>query len=1047
MNDGTPPPVPFSGGSLRDASRLCKSAPPAHGGISSELHHLLGRITSTSSLTASHEARALPIAVDATPCAVIPLSPVEGGPMLALLALWGCGTEGCLGGEEGCRVEPPCAALTFTCDGREARWSRVDAVLAANNYGAASPGDWVLDNGTVRVTISDLDHPHYIAPTGGNLIDIQTYAPDGTLRADDALRNIYQVGGLLPTEAVAYTHIEGFMDGPNAVIQVRGTYDDDPEVEVYTRYELAPCDPGVRIRTELVNRNDDPESVFLADVLYIGGRGLLAFAPGEDLGMNHPPFGLTTLADGLRDVPWLGAGAQEGEGTALAFTSCSDDTVTALMAQELSAVGLPPTLLPYGDYLIHERFVSVGHGGSVAAAADVALEVRRHLHGEPWVDVALTVDDGGVGGGRPHAVVVEGDVPLGADPVTPVTHLELDGDQRFRVPAGGTYTVLVERFGLPWARTTFTAEEDAEVTVVLPPPARVALDVTIDGEEDHALVVVHPADEATLQAVEARYLGRFIACAPLLGHPYGAAPSCNRILVSGPTTVALPPGTYDFYSAAGPFSSLAVARGVELQAGGPPTPVTLEVQTLPLLGPGMLTADFHVHGSASFDSSIPDGDRVRAFLSSRLDVIAATDHDQVHDYREAMEALGAHERMELLVGLETTGHILQPLLRSSNNPKVVGHWIVWPMPYDPTGPWRGAPWDEKALPGELFTRFEDAGWPAETGVIQLNHPWGGAQFGRDFGWMTALEMDLTQPLVGPSVPEGHALFGATPPGARFANDAYHVQEVMNGTDNASFERYRAVWHYLLNQGVVRGATANSDSHTLGGNVLGFPQNIVFTRERVGDFDTAAFNAAVRAGRIVGTNGPLLNAWIDDGGTTHSFGVDRALTPSGVLRVEVAAASWIDVEELRVYVNGALAHAESIAMEEDPGRPGVRVAAVSLPLGDLLPDGRDSWLTVEVGRPLPPVADLDCDGVPDTGDNDGDGTVDWRDVEAYAGLTDPPASEREGCLDDVGPLRPDRELQLPRDDYDAFVPGGAPLAFTNPFLFDGDGDGAYTGVAR
>ena len=54
---------------------------------------------------------------------------------------------------------------------------------------------------------------------------------------------------------------------------------------------------------------------------------------------------------------------------------------------------------------------------------------------------------------------------------------------------------------------------------------------------------------------------------------------------------------------------------------------------------------------------------------------------------------------------------------------------------------------------------------------------------------------------------------------------------------------------------------------------------------------------------------------------------------------------------------------------------------AIPLSDLLPAGtRDAWIVVEAGDPLPATADLDCDGVPDTTDNNGDGDLDWRDVE-------------------------------------------------------------------
>ncbi|MEZ4322249.1 MAG: CehA/McbA family metallohydrolase [Myxococcota bacterium] len=979
-----------------------------------------------------------------------------------LLALMGCDTEGCLDGADGCRVEPACAQLAFECPGGVATFSRVEpgGVELFGNTVVQSPGDWVLRNSRVYAVISDLDHPHFLAPRGGNLIDLSTVEPDGTLRQDDSLRNLFQVGGLLPTEASSYERIEAFMDGDHAVVQVVGTYDDDPEVRIATRYELGPCDPGVRIRTEVLNGHHEPESVFLADALYLGGREALGFAPAPGVGLAHPSFGLSTLLDGIVQAPWIASGAHEEPASTHVLASCDEETVSGILSEEIMAIGMEPRLLQPGDFLTYERFLGVGAGSSIAAGADIAFEVRSQLWGEDFTTVTGQISTPGddapdFRAGRPQIVVWEGDIQPNPDDATqmPWTHVEPDPDGTFtfRVPRGGTYTAQIERFGRGAGRATFDASgETASVDVPMDAPGRVSLEVSVDGVPDHALVIVYPSDEATLEATKAEYLQHFQTCAPMLGHPFGAMPSCNRVLVEGPTTLSLPPGTYDFFAAGGPFTSVDVARNVSVSAvvpGESPQTIALSIGSLDLLDPGMLTGDFHVHGSASFDSSIPDSDRVRAFLASHLDVIAATDHDKVHDYAQARADLGVDARMQILIGLETTGHILQPLLNSSIYPKVVGHWIVWPLPFDPEGPWRGAPWDEKAQPGMLFTRFEDQGWPADTGVIQLNHPWGGIQFGRDFGWATALEMDLTQPLEGPDVPEGHGLFSATPMGARFANDAYHVQEVMNGTNNGQFLQYRAVWHYLLSQGVVRGGTANSDSHTLGGNVLGFPQNVVQTDQAVGEgFDQAVFNRSVRQGRMFGTSGPVVVARVVDGATEHEPRVDAVIPASGELRVEVRAASWVPVTEVRIYVDGVLAESFDPGLTDDASRPGVRSASFTRSLSQLVQGGSDHWVVVEAGVPLPAFADFDCDGIPDTDDNDGDGQVTPADIEVDDG--DPrPEPDEDGCYDTVGPLDGTIDpLALPDSDYAAVVPGGFPLSFTNPFLVDGDGNGTYEGVA-
>ena len=94
-------------------------------------------------------------------------------------------------------------------------------------------------------------------------------------------------------------------------------------------------------------------------------------------------------------------------------------------------------------------------------------------------------------------------------------------------------------------------------------------------------------------------------------------------------------------------------------------------------------------GAASFDSTVPDVDRVQAFLASRIDVIAATDHDVVWDYADARRVWNADERMHVIVGLEATGHILFDLVPGAELPQVIGHWNVWPLSFDAAGPYRG----------------------------------------------------------------------------------------------------------------------------------------------------------------------------------------------------------------------------------------------------------------------------------------------------------------------------------------------------------------------
>jgi hypothetical protein len=119
------------------------------------------------------------------------------------------------------------------------------------------------------------------------------------------------------------------------------------------------------------------------------------------------------------------------------------------------------------------------------------------------------------------------------------------------------------------------------------------------------------------------------------------------------------------------------------------------------------------------------------------------------------------------------------------------------------------------------------------------------------------------------------------------------------------ERYRqlrADWFALLRHGEVRTATANSDSHLLGEPVAA-PRNLIRMEPDAPDrFDPAAFVAAIRAGHVVGTTGPILDAHVGDAGIGDTF-----RGREGAIRVDVRAAPWVPVGRVRAFVNGVVAH--------------------------------------------------------------------------------------------------------------------------------------------
>jgi len=969
---------------------------------------------------------------------------------VSLLALQSCATEGCLGGnDDSCIVPSPCEDLSFTCDNPGVA---TVAVLQAGdarpggNDALAAPGDVMLSNGRVQAVIDALDHPHYLAPTGGSLLDLVVDGQD-----HDSLRSVFQVVGLLPEDGAKFTSMEILDDDPSIkAVQVRGELVGREGMTIATRYEIRPCEPGIRVRTELLHRGSEPVSLVLADGWYWGTRESLPFTPGA--GFVHPSFGLSTVTSAYTEVPYMIAAAHADPAASYVTVACNLNGTHGFHSDNVSSAGTKPRVLMPGDYLVYERFIGVTNGGSAEPSAQLAHEIRAQLFGEETALITgqLSLPEGDPGSlgdpVRAQIIVERGTLDMPIKDREPWSYVVPDAQGIFRVqvPHNSDYVVRVESFGLTAAEAAVTVTDVAQapVELTLPGAAAITIDATVDGNQDHVLAFVVPASDSTAAEVEGSWLGNFEACAPMLGNPHGPSPACNRVLVDGMETVLVPPGSYEIYASAGIFSTLA--RSEARVVAGDQVTATLNIQTLPVQPVDTMSGDFHVHGSASFDSSLDDYDRARSFLASKVQVIATTEHDTVADYEQALQDLGAAASLHLMPGTEVTGSVLFDLYDDAEFPKVIGHWNYWPLSVDPEGPWRGAPWDELAWPGQISDRMVESGWDPNTGIAQLNHPVGEAAFGRDYGWIDAIELDLNEGLPPEYDGSGQSMFHAKAEGSTFRNSDFDTTEVMNGSPNYVFEPYRDFWFYLLNQGEVRSGVANSDSHTLTEHVVGTPRTLVEYPANT-PFDPATYNRAIKEGRMTGTNGPVLEVSVVDG--ADAFGPSLTpLSPSGSaeLQIRVSAVPWVPLREVRILVNGEVVR--TIEPDSDPSDPfgsnGLLRLDTSIPLSELW-EGGDGWLIVEAGHPLPLNADLDCDGFVDTGDNNGDGQVNWRDVEE---LEEEPKDL--DCLEETGPLAhlPPPERGTPLWTYQTVVTDGYPAAFTNPFLFDPDGNG-YEGVAQ
>ncbi len=284
---------------------------------------------------------------------------------IGILVLAGCKPKSCLSGNDPtCEVVTPCAPLSTPCSGGTVSLRTLrhgDALLESGNPSTlAAPGDVVLQNDRVWVVIEAIDHPHYLAPSGGGIVDMGT-----GVRDDDTLRGLVQGTGLLPTEAAHYTDLRTFEGDGFVAVQVHGTLDGFPDIPIVTRYELRACEDGVRARTEVVNRSPDPQTWFLLDAWYWGSRELLPFTPGA--GFDHPSFGLTDVPDAIRQVPFMVAGTHIEPATTYATVACSADTLSGFQSDNVTAMGNPQRLVMPRDFEIFDRFIGAVPGPDIAS--------------------------------------------------------------------------------------------------------------------------------------------------------------------------------------------------------------------------------------------------------------------------------------------------------------------------------------------------------------------------------------------------------------------------------------------------------------------------------------------------------------------------------------------------------------------------------------------------------------------------------------------------------------------------------------------------------
>jgi hypothetical protein len=277
----------------------------------------------------------------------------------------------------------------------------------------------------------------------------------------------------------------------------------------------------------------------------------------------------------------------------------------------------------------------------------------------------------------------------------------------------------------------------------------------------------------------------------------------------------------------------------------------------PIAHPGWLVGDPHSHASPSGDGETTMEGRLLAQAGAGTQLHFGTDHDNVADYGPLLDALG-------LTGVMAT------VISNEVSPTLRGHTNIYPIKPIPGRGNGGAVhwWSE---PVETTTEHFQAMRTrhGEDFILQLNHP----------------------------LDSGTGEFGQWSPGLVGAPDRWSDDFQAVEVNNAGDTEGAALFLDVLARGHQVTPVGVTDSH----GPLSGGQGINATFIQLGTDDPAAVTDAMlieafNSGRTLATRGPFLDLSIAPGTT---------LVDAGTLSVEAVSPTWIVVDRISLWMDGAV----------------------------------------------------------------------------------------------------------------------------------------------
>jgi hypothetical protein len=402
----------------------------------------------------------------------------------------------------------------------------------------------------------------------------------------------------------------------------------------------------------------------------------------------------------------------------------------------------------------------------------------------------------------------------------------------------------------------------------------------------------------------------------VLGSPEGV------LLVSGLGVVPVPAGTYKLFVTRGPEWE-AADLSVTVDAG--------EVRAVNVFldrsvdTRGWLAADLHVHVSRSKDSTLLPERRVISEVSNGVELVVSTDHDVNSDLGPSAASLGYGG--DTIVAFSGNEYTFNP-----------GHAGVYPVPFNANAPNGGAvQWQSPcAAPITGFNCMDhvtalQSMHDLSPGIttVTINHPFWPMG---DLGYFTNLQW-------------GYGTANPPPTALPSAGNIDSI-EVLSGYQ-ARVDVMRPVlqdWFWLVGSGFRITALGSSDTHRINWVRAGWPRSwIRLPNDMPGDTTAAALSDAIKHQRVIASTGPFVTV-AADGAQIGDMVVPKTAGQVTVT-LDVDAPSWIAVDTVQLWVNGALNQTWAVG--------GTRPVFHST-FDVTLPDGGDAWIVAVASgqQPLP-----------------------------------------------------------------------------------------------